>query len=204
MINIPLKVKHILRQLILRILLLLFLRPNIPRLLHLLILITVIVPTRALPMLLPISQTQPTKLMPTQLTSHMVTSLVLFNRLLTLGAALRIGQDPVNVLTFIRIFYPPGMSLLTGARLMRLVSALEAVPVAALAQNVRNTHILVLHAVVAPLKGTPSHILVIVSKGLTRPLSVSHKVISRQVFNENRMWYHHIAPKLRTLREDSL
>lgn len=61
---------------------------------------------------------------------------------------------------------------------MRLVAAAEAEDVAALAAHLAHARVLVLHAVVAALLRTPTHVLVVVSVRLAKPFLVELQVLS--------------------------
>ena len=133
-------------------------------------------------MLFPVAQTQPAKFVSAHLASHVVASLVLLDRLLTGRTSLGVGQDPGDVLTLIGVLQIPLGSLLAVARGVRLIRTLKAKPVATLAKDVRDPHILVLHTVVAALERTPSHVPVVVSVGLASPLLVGQEVFPSQHF----------------------
>ena len=103
------EVKHILGQLILRILSLLKRTLILPRLRLLLKLIALVVPPSRIRMLLPGLKTQPAELVRAPGAGHMVTPLVLLNRLAALGvrAWLGVGDHPSDVLTLIAVLHLP-------------------------------------------------------------------------------------------------
>lgn len=132
MVYIPFEVEHVSSELIFSVFFLLFLGSDVSCFFHLFILITVIVSTSALSVLFPITHAQPTELKPTQLACHMVTPLIFLNRFLAVRATFSICQNPINILTLIRVLHSPLLRLLTRTGSVRLVSTLKAIPVPAL------------------------------------------------------------------------
>ena len=57
---------------------------------------------------------------------HVITPLILLDRLPTLGTLLSVGHNPSNVLAFIRILSFPRPRVFAAARSVRLLPALEA------------------------------------------------------------------------------
>jgi hypothetical protein len=123
-------------------------------------------------MLSPIAQTQPAKLKAAALASHVIATLVLFDGFLAVGTLLGVGHDPGNVLALSGILHSPVQSALAIAWAMRLSATLEAEGIAAFADDIFHAEVLVLHAVVAALVGTPPDILVVISVSFAMPLHV--------------------------------
>lgn len=168
------EVEHILVQFILSLLysLLFFSNLIIACLLEFFVLIALIVSSRLLTMLFPVTQAEPTKLKRAKLACHVVATLVFLDWPVTLRARLGVRHNPGNVLTFRRILRLPLYRCLAGARPVRLLAALEAKRVATLALDITDTILLVLDAVVTALVWAPSHVLVVICVGLTEPFHI--------------------------------
>ena len=136
----------------------------VARLLHFFIFVAIVIPASLLTMFLPVSQTEPTEFMRTQLTCHVVASLILLNSTFALRTCLCIGHNPSNVFTFIRILGFPHVSGLTCAWPMRFLRALETEGVSAFAMDITNPVFFIFNTIVAALEGTPSHIFVVISE----------------------------------------
>lgn len=68
-----------------------------------------IVPTSGASMLFPIGEAEPTEFMATLLARHVHTALVLFNEARTLGARLRVGLDPSDILAIAALLLLPDL-----------------------------------------------------------------------------------------------
>ena len=124
---------------------------------------------------------------------HVITPLILLDRLPTLGTLLSVCHNPSNVLAFIRILSFPRPRVFAAARSVRLLPALEAEGVAALALHVADAVLLVFNAVVAALVRTPPHVLVVVRVRLAEPLLVCLLVVPFQVLLEERVRHCQVA-----------
>jgi hypothetical protein len=195
----PLKVEHIFTELILSILyaLLLLINLRVSGLLHFLILVAVVVPSRLLAMLLPVTEAEPAKLVTAESAVHVVAPLVLLDGFPALGALLGVRHDPSYVLTLIRVFRLPTYCLLTAARSVRFLAALEAERVSALALDIADAVILVLYTVVAALVGAPPDFLVVVCVRFAEPLVVGLQIVAFEVLQEHGMRNGHITHVLR-------
>lgn len=78
-------------------------------------------------MLFPIAQTNPTELVATLTAGHVVTTLVLLNRIITLRvrATLSVCHYPDEIFTLIVAFNGPLSQLLTAAGIMCLLTTIE-------------------------------------------------------------------------------
>lgn len=127
----------------------------------------------------------------------MVAALVLLNGLVALGAVLRVGHDPRDVLALSRVLQVPLLGVLTVARFMGFLPALETERIATLAVDLHDPSIFVDHTVVTAGKRTPPNLLVIVGVGLAEPLLVSFEVCTCKIFHKHRVRHRHIALMLR-------
>lgn len=84
--------------------------------------VTLIVTSSCRPVLFPVSQTNPTKLMSTglHLTSHVVTTLVFLNSSLTFGTWLRICHNPGKIFRFCGVLHLPKFHNVAIGRLVTL------------------------------------------------------------------------------------
>lgn len=162
------EVKHVLGQLILRILSLLKRTLILACLGLLLKLIALVVPPSRIGVLLPGLKTQPAELVRAPGAGHMVTPLVLLNGLtaLRIGAWLRVGDHPGDVLTLIAVLHLPLLRQLTRARPMGVDAAPEAELVPALALDFFESQVFGLDAVLAAGARAPSDALVVVGEAL--------------------------------------
>lgn len=76
-------------------------------------------------MFLPFSQTHPTELMFALCASHMVTALILFNWVATLGTHFGVDHDPLDVLILLQILQIPLSQHLTTSWLMPFLQTKE-------------------------------------------------------------------------------
>lgn len=93
------EVEHVLSELILMILTLIFFLDNrvVALLLEVLVLVAIIVTSSLLAVLLPGSKAHPAEVVVADSASHVVAALVLLNRLLAFWTVLCIGHDPGDV-----------------------------------------------------------------------------------------------------------
>lgn len=87
---------------------------------------------------------------------------------------------------------------------MRFVGTLEAEPIAALAVDIRNAHILILDTVITALERTPPHVLVVIGVGFARPFQVSSLFFSSEEGHEHGVRHQNIEQVLGTLGEHCL
>ena len=125
-------------------------------------------------MLFPIAHADPTELIATLDTRHMVTPGVLFNVFLALGADFRVCRNPVDIFRLCAGFIAPLSGSLTVAGLMGKFSAHEAKDSAALAGDIveNSAHIGTFNAELALYARAPLDILIVVSEGLAQPLPI--------------------------------
>jgi hypothetical protein len=159
------EIEHVLAELVLMVLaqVLLLNEIGIALLLELLVLVAVVVAARLLPVLRPRAEAHPAEVVVADPARHVVAALALLNRLLTLGAVLRVGHDPRDVLRLGRVFQLPLFTVIARGGAVGLLPALPAERAAALAQDIVRAHVVLhLYTVVTPLFWAPPHFFVII------------------------------------------
>ena len=118
-------------------------------------------------MLLPVAHAYPAELSLALNTLHVIAALVLFDGLVTLGALLRVGHYPFDILTLSLRLFHPFLKGGTGAGLVGQSLTLEAEDCATCTRDViENGATRVLAAVFTARLGTPSDLAIVVSEGL--------------------------------------
>lgn len=144
-----------------------------PLLLHFFIFVALIEPSRFNSMFHPASHTQPTKLVFAQLTSHMVTSLILFNWPLAFRAFLSASFNPPFRFTHTWVLLFPFVCYFTWTRFMFFIATCKAKRTSTLTNSFSFPLVLRLNTKLTTWERTPFHIFVIICKGTTSKFLVS-------------------------------
>ena len=100
----------------------------------------------------------------------MITALVLLYAAAALGARLRVGLDPAQVLAVALLFFEPEVNMIAGRRNVSLLSACDALRSATGAlDRVKDAVIADLNQIIALLVGTPLDIFAVVCELTTMP-----------------------------------
>jgi hypothetical protein len=126
----------------------------------------------------PLFEAQPAELVGALSAEYVVASLILLNGLaaLQIWAHLRVGQDPINICHLVRTIHLPKLEHLAVSWPMLFLTAFKTKLIATLA--IHNVFIIkysyfFCRKIAFFCEGTPPHIFVVVSKGLTVPSHVS-------------------------------
>jgi hypothetical protein len=111
-----------------------------------------------------------------------IATLVFLDGAFALGTGLSVGHNPGYVLALGRILSLPLVSNITVARTVGFLRTLETKRVTALAIHVTHSVFLILYTIVATLEGTPSHVFIVICKGLAKPFHICLQIVSFQVF----------------------
>lgn len=205
MVHVPLEVVHVSLQLIFRVLLILqHFREVFILLGFLLVHVASVVSARGTAMLAPIREAEPAKVVSAIAARHVIAALVLLDKALALRARFRVRFDPGHVLAGVLLLEEPERNLVAGGRLMVFLLALEAEGASAEAvDHIYHAEGAELHDVLARLHGTPLHTFIEIGELLAVPVDVLAVVVDAvvvdfvlQVFQEERVRHHQIAPRI--------
>mmetsp|Transcript_44389 Transcript_44389/g.105135 ORF Transcript_44389/g.105135 Transcript_44389/m.105135 type:complete len:375 (-) Transcript_44389:383-1507(-) len=150
----------------------------------------------------PVTQTKPTKLVPTASslrTHHVVATLVLLYRSVALRALLGVGPDPTNVLRLCTVLDIPGADRFALGRPMGLLTTRPALEKVATTAHLQGISTLVFDRKVAALRvRTPLHIGIVIHVRSSVPLFVLSNLALIAKLLEEVARNHKVALVLRT------
>lgn len=198
-IVVSLEVKHVLLQLILRIVDFLFLGENglIASLFGSLVFVALVVAASGGAVLGPIAEAKPTEVVLAEAALHVIAPLVFFDGLAAFRAVFGVGHDPSYVLRLGRVLHVPLLCGLTVSWLVRFAAAFEAEVVPALAVDIHDPAILVDEAVIAPGERAPPYLFVVISVALAVPFLIGLEVFALEEVEKGAVRHCHVTHVLR-------